>query len=76
VEIILIYLTNYYFAEDKIGIESFCKNEKYNFYQLSKTDICEIVARLKYPNLNSINYINYLKRVRTIEKNNYPISSL
>ena len=67
-EIIIVYLTNYYFSEDKIGIESFCNKENYKFHNLTKADIIEIVARLKYPNINTSNYVNYLKRVRTIEK--------
>jgi len=70
--IVLIYLTYYFFSNEKVGIKQFCEIENYDFNCLSKKDICEIVARLKYPNLNQANYISYLKRVRTIEKNNYP----
>ena len=67
-EIIQIYLAHYIFTEEKVGIELLCDKENYKFYELSEKDIYEIVARLKYPNLNQKNYINYLKRVRTIEK--------
>lgn len=65
-EIMFVYLETYIF-NNNVGIYSFCKNEKYNIEYLTISECAQIAARLKYPTLNKYNYINYLKRVRTIE---------
>lgn len=62
-----IYLDNYIFSNSVIGLDSFCRKEGYNLEMLSNKDICEIVARIKYPTINHRNYVRYLRRVRTIE---------
>jgi hypothetical protein len=69
-EIISLYLNNYVFSKNIIGIEELCKAENYLLTQLDPKDIYEITARFKYPNLTKTNLIRYLKRVRTIEKIN------
>lgn len=69
-EIIIAYLETYNFGKS-IGINSLCQNENYLLHTLSNYEVAQITARLKYPNLNTSNYIKYLKRVRTIEVKNY-----
>jgi penicillin-binding protein 1A len=69
-EIIIAYLETYNFGKS-FGINSLCRNEKYLLHALSNHEVAQITARLKYPNLNTSNYIKYLKRVRTIELKNY-----
>lgn len=67
IDIILTYAKIYCFNE-KMGIQKLCESEGYNLSFLSINQISQIVARLKYPNVNSKNYIRYIKRVRSVEK--------
>lgn len=67
-QILNAYLNLYQFNSCK-GIAYFCRVEKYDLTKLSNHECFEIAARFKYPNVNRINYIKFLKRVRTIEKN-------
>lgn len=66
-EIIYLYLNCYVFHDKLKGVQSICENENYNIDQLTAKDVCEIVARFKYPIVTKRNYVQYLKRVRTIE---------
>lgn len=66
-KIIDIYFDNYIFSNSTIGLKEFCEKEGYNIDNLTDKDICEIIARIKYPTINSKNYLRYLRRVRTIE---------
>ncbi|HRG17762.1 MAG TPA: biosynthetic peptidoglycan transglycosylase [Flavobacterium lutivivi] len=68
-EILNAYLNLYQF-NFCVGISDFCKIERYNLNKLSNHECYEIAARFKYPKVNHINYIKFLKRVRTIERNN------
>jgi len=65
-EIINAYLCTYNF-NNCIGVYSLCSKENYNINNLSNNEAAQIAARFKYPSINKSNYINYLKRVRTIE---------
>lgn len=65
-EIIYAYLETYRFG-NFIGIIELCKNENYKINSLSHYEYAQIAARLKYPTINKLNYIKYLKRVRTVE---------
>lgn len=69
-EIINLYLCCYVFSKNLIGVKALCENDNYNIENLSNKEICEIVARFKYPNITKANYIKFLKRVRAIDKIN------
>jgi hypothetical protein len=61
------YLRTYNF-NNCISLFEFCRIEKYNINLISNLESAQIAARFKYPIINKKNYINYLKRVRTIER--------
>jgi len=65
-EIISAYLNSYRFR-NCVGVHEFCKLEQYNINKLSVNETAQIAARFKYPSINEINYLKYLKRVRFIE---------
>jgi membrane carboxypeptidase/penicillin-binding protein len=56
-----------------VGISDFCAYENYNLGKLKNYEYSEIAARFKYPKVNKLNYIKFLKRVRTIEMKKNPI---
>lgn len=66
-EILIAYLGTYKFV-NTVGVFNFCSKENYDINHLSLNEIAEIAARFKYPSITKSNYINYLKRVRTIIK--------
>lgn len=65
-EILFAYMSSYRF-NSFVGIFTFCEKEEYDLKGLSINQSAQIAARFKYPALNKLNYIKYLKRVRTIE---------
>lgn len=66
-EILMAYLATYRF-KNCIGIFTLCQCDQYDVNNLSVNESAQIAARFKYPFLHKANYINYLKRVRTIER--------
>lgn len=65
-EILSSYSKIYQF-ENTVGIKNFCEQEFYNLNNLTSYEIAQIAARIKYPSINEMNYLRYLKRVRLIE---------
>jgi membrane carboxypeptidase/penicillin-binding protein len=70
-EILYTYFDTYKF-NNCTGIFNFCLKEDYDLNNLSVKECAQIAARFKYPHITNVNYIKYLKRVRTIERKTTP----
>lgn len=65
-QILTAYLNLYQF-NGCVGVREFCEMEDYDLSTLSLNESAQVAARFKYPSINELNYLKYLKRVRLIE---------